>query len=143
MNQNRSLAIVLSTASISLAHGALTVNEWNVNDTSKWNFSVVGSTITITITQSDADTFSFEAYDNVTLAPANIDTIVVASGVTGTVRVSVLQSPTNNPGGVALFNGETRRGGVALFNLQHETCHCSVSSVSDRATGAPIQTDHP
>ena len=70
-----------------------TVSEWNVNDTLKWGFTVSGSAVTITITDDDADTFSFEAYDNVTGDPVNIDSITVASGVGGTVRVSVLPDP--------------------------------------------------
>lgn len=88
--------LVCVAALANAALGGIALNEWNVNDTNKWNYNPI--TGVLTITDTDTDIFSFEAYDDVTGEPAHIDTIkVVDTGLTGTVRVRVAQNPGNNP----------------------------------------------
>ncbi|MCC6360949.1 MAG: hypothetical protein IT450_19590 [Phycisphaerales bacterium] len=98
MNRHSSLGLFLAIIYCQVVGATPTVNEWNVNDGTKWSFSILSPTrVAILILDTDADTFAFEAYDDSTFAPVDIDEIRVDSGVGGTVRVSVLQNPGNSP----------------------------------------------
>ena len=85
-------ALVLLVTSATV-NGGTVINEWNVNDTQKWELTASAS---IRILASDSDVFSFEAYDSVTGDAVNIDLIETdPSGVTGTVKIRVAADPSS------------------------------------------------
>lgn len=85
------LALLLLTFTASAQR---VINEWGGAHPESWDYDPFENTIEITA--ADANTFSFETYDQSTGEPLNFDLIKVVGPVTGTVKVQVGADPNSS-----------------------------------------------